>query len=147
MENIKIKTFYDKMSKESKRILTAIIKDNLVYLDWNKLIPHKSLNKIVSIYFLLIEYEYKNIIEFDNLNVKEKKMLFNIILDGIASIYVDNEYLEHSDIGTKYKQKIIQELLSFFKFISKFSKEKIFMLYEIEVKKYKRKKFRWDSNL
>ena len=69
----------------------------------------------------------------------------SILIDGIASIYVDNEYLEYSDIGTKYKQKIIQELLSFFKYLTKFSKEKVFMIYTREVKKYRMKEFNWDS--
>ena len=57
----------------------------------------------------------------------------------------DNEYLEYSDIGTKYKQKIIQELLSFFKYLTKFSKEKVFMIYTKEVKKYRMKEFNWDN--
>lgn len=70
-----------------------------------------------------------------------------IILDGVVSIYVDNEYLDYSDIGTKYKQKIIQELLSFFKYITKLSNEKVFALYVREVKKYRRKNFNWDNDM
>ncbi|MBP3502616.1 MAG: hypothetical protein J6K42_03965 [Clostridia bacterium] len=92
--------------------------------------------------------KYKNksqIKEFDNFSVYEKKVLYSILIDGIASIYVDNEYLNYSDIGTKYKQNIIQELLSFYKYITKYSKEKVFMLYTKEVKKYRMKGFTWDN--
>ena len=69
--------------------------------------------------------------------------MYSILIDGIVSIYVDNEYLEYSDRGTKYKQKIIQELLSFFKYLTKFSEEKVFMIYTREVKKYRMKGFSW----
>ena len=102
-----------------KKILVAILEDSLVYLDNQKLINNQILNRVVSIYFLLIDYDYKNMVEFDDLNIKEKKLIYKIVLDGVASMYVDNEYLQFSDVGTKYKRKIIQELLSFFKYISK----------------------------
>ena len=95
---------------------------------------------------LFINYNTKTAIkEFDEFSIYEKKVLYSILIDGIASIYVDNEYLEYSDIGTKYKQKIIQELLSFFKYLTKFSKEKVFMIYTKEVKKYRMKEFNWDN--
>ena len=84
-------------------------------------------------------------IEFDDLTIQEKKLLYQIIIEGIVSVYVDNEYLEYSDRGTKYKQNIIQELLSFFKYLTRFSNEKVFMIYSREVKKYRTKGFSWDS--
>ena len=145
IENRKIKKYFNKLSCDTKKILVAILEDSLVYLDNQKLINNQVLNRVVSIYFLLIDYDYKNMVEFDDLNIKEKKLIYKIVLDGVASMYVDNEYLQFSDVGTKYKRKIIQELLSFFKYISKFSKEKVFMLYEIEVQKYRRKGFNWDN--
>lgn len=147
MENTKVKKYFDKLSEESRNILVAIIEDSLAYLDSQELITTTELGRLASFYFVLIDYKHKGIIEFDGLKEKEKQLIFKIILDGIASIYVDNEYLEYSDIGTKYKEVIIQELLSFFRFISRYTKEKVFMLYELEVKKYRRKDFNWDSNL
>lgn len=44
-------------------------------------------------------------VEFDDLNIKEKKLIYKIVLDGVASMYVDNEYLQFSDVGTKYKKR------------------------------------------
>lgn len=146
MENIKIKNYFNKMSESSKTILIEILADNLVYLHDFETIDKEAIKNISSLLLLLIDYNTKNEIkEFDDFSIYEKKVLYSILIDGIASIYVDNEYLDYSDIGTKYKQKIIQELLSFFKYITRFSKEKVFMIYSKEVKKYRMKGFSWDN--
>lgn len=146
MENIKIKNYYNKMSEDTKIILVNILADNLIYLHDFEVVDKEVVKSISSLLLLFINYNTKTVIkEFDEFSIYEKKVLYNILIDGIASIYVDNEYLEYSDIGTKYKQKIIQELLSFFKYLTKFSKEKVFMIYTREVKKYRMKEFNWDS--
>ncbi len=146
MENIKIRNYYNKMSEDSKIILVNILADNLIYLHDFEVVDKKVIKSISSLLIFLINYKTKSKIkEFDDFTIYQKKVLYSIIIDGIASIYVDNEYLEYSDIGTKYKQKIIQELLSFFKYITRFSKEKIFMIYAKEVKKYRMKGFSWDN--
>ncbi len=146
MENTKIKNYFNKMSEESQLILVNMLSDNLVYLHDFNVVDKKVIRSISSLIILLIDYKTKTWIkEFDDFDICEKKVLYSILIDGIASIYVDNEYLEYSDIGTKYKQKIIQELLSFFKYLTKFSKEKVFMIYTREVKKYRMKEFNWDS--
>lgn len=146
MENIKIKNYYNKMSEDTKIILVNILADNLIYLHDFEVVDKEVVKSISSLLLLFINYNTKTEIkEFDEFSIYEKKVLYSILIDGIASIYVDNEYLEYSDIGTKYKQKIIQELLSFFKYITRFSKEKVFMIYTKEVKKYRMKGFSWDS--
>ena len=146
MENIKIKNYYNKMSEDTKIILVNILADNLIYLHDFEVVDKEVVKSISSLLLLFINYNTKTAIkEFDEFSIYEKKVLYNILIDGIASIYVDNEYLEYSDIGTKYKQKIIQELLSFFKYLTKFSKEKVFMIYTKEVKKYRMKEFNWDN--
>jgi hypothetical protein len=146
LENIKIKNYYNKMSEDTKIILVNILADNLIYLHDFEVVDKEVVKSISSLLLLFINYNTKTAIkEFDEFSIYEKKVLYSILIDGIASIYVDNEYLEYSDIGTKYKQKIIQELLSFFKYLTKFSKEKVFMIYTREVKKYRMKEFNWDS--
>lgn len=146
MENIKIKNYYNKMSEDAKTILVNILADNLIYLHDFEVVDKEVVKSISSLLLLFINYNTKTAIkEFDEFSIYEKKVLYSILIDGIASIYVDNEYLEYSDIGTKYKQKIIQELLSFFKYLTKFSKEKVFMIYTKEVKKYRMKEFNWDN--
>ena len=148
MENIKIKNYYNKMSEDSKIILVNILADNLIYLHDFEVVDKKVIKSISSLLLLFINHNTKTKIkikEFDEFSVYEKKILYSIIIDGIASIYVDNEYLNYSDIGTKYKQKIIQELLSFFKYLTRFSKEKVFMIYTKEVKKYRMKGFSWNN--
>ena len=146
MENIKIKNYYNKMSEDEKIILVNILADNLIYLHDFEVVDKEVVKSISSLLLLFINYNTKTAIkEFDEFSIYEKKVLYSILIDGIASIYVDNEYLEYSDIGTKYKQKIIQELLSFFKYLTKFSKEKVFMIYTKEVKKYRMKEFNWDN--
>ena len=146
MENIKIKNYYNKMYEDAKIILVNILADNLIYLHDFEVVDKEVVKSISSLLLLFINYNTKTAIkEFDEFSIYEKKVLYSILIDGIASIYVDNEYLEYSDIGTKYKQKIIQELLSFFKYLTKFSKEKVFMIYTKEVKKYRMKEFNWDN--
>lgn len=145
MQNLNIKKYFSRKSKDAQNIIIKILEDSLLCLYNQDVIKDKTLNRVISFYFLLIDYEYEHMIEFDDLEIEEKKLLYKIIIDGIVSVYVDNEYLEYSDIGTKYKQKIIQELLSFFKYLTKFSEEKVFMIYTREVKKYRMKGFNWDS--
>lgn len=146
MKNTKIKEYYNKMSEDSKVILINILSDNLICLHDYGSIDREVIKNISSLILVLIDYKTKQKVkEFDDFSVYEKKILYTIIMDGIASIYVDNEYLEYSDIGTKYKQNIIQELLAFFKYLIRFSTEKVFMLYTKGVKKYRVKGFRWDS--
>lgn len=146
MENIKIKNYYNKMSEDTKIILVNILADNLIYLHDFEVVDKEVVKSISLLLLLFINHNTKTKIkEFDEFSIYEKKVLYSIIIDGIASIYVDNEYLNYSDIGTKYKQKIIQELLSFFKYITRFSKEKVFMIYTKEVKKYRMKGFSWDN--
>lgn len=122
--------------ENTKMILVNILADNLIYLHDFEVVDKKTVKTISSLLLLFINYNIKTEIkEFDEFSIYKKKVLYSILIDGIASIYVDNEYLEYSDIGTKYKQKIIQELLSFFKYLTKFSKEKVFMIYTREVLK------------
>ena len=110
MENIKIKNYYNKMSEDTKIILVNILADNLIYLHDFEVVDKKVIKSISSLLLLFINHNTKTKIkEFDEFSIYEKKVLYSIIIDGIASIYVDNEYLNYSDIGTKYKQKIIQE--------------------------------------
>lgn len=145
MENRKIKNYFSRKPECVQEILVKIIEDSLLCLYNQELIKDKTLSIVISFYFLLINQEYEHMVEFDEFNIEEKKLLYRIIIEGIVSIYVDNEYLEYSDRGTKYKQKIIQELLSFFKYLTRFSEEKVFMIYTKEVKKYRMKGFCWDN--
>lgn len=145
MENIKIKRYFDKKNENTQRILINILEDSLLCLYNQELIEDVTLNRVISFYFLLREYKYDKMIEFEEFSVEEKKIIFKMIMEGIASVYVDNEYLESSDRGTKYKQIIIGELLSFFRYITKCSKEKVFDLYVKEVQKYRKKGFTWDN--
>lgn len=145
MENIKIKRYFDKKNENTQRILINILEDSLLCLYNQELIEDVTLNRVISFYFLLREYKYDKMIEFEEFSVEEKKIIFKMIMEGIASVYVDNEYLESSDKGTKYKQIIIGELLSFFRYITKCSKEKVFDLYVKEVQKYRKKGFTWDN--
>ena len=145
MENRKIKNYFSRKPECVQEILVKIIEDSLLCLYNQELIKDKTISRVISFYFLLINQEYEHMVEFDEFNIEEKKLLYRIIIEGIVSIYVDNEYLEYSDRGTKYKQKIIQELLSFFKYLTRFSEEKVFMIYTKEVKKYRMKGFCWDN--
>ena len=101
MQNINIKKYFGRKSKDVQEILIKIIEDSLLCLYNQEVIKDKTLSRVISFYFLLIDHEYEHMIEFDDLEIEEKKLLYKLIIDGIVSIYVDNEYLEYSDRGTK----------------------------------------------
>ena len=145
IENIKIKRHFLKKSKDVKKILLKIIEDSLLCLYNQEKIDDNTLNRVISFYFLLIGHKYDYMVEFDDFSISEKRLIYKIIMEGIVSVYVDNEYLEYSDRGTKYKQKILDELLSFFKYITRYSDDKVFVIYTKEVKKYRLKGFNWDN--
>ena len=145
MKNINIKKYFKSKSRDAQKIIIKIMEDSLLCLYNQELIQYETLKRIISLYFLLINYDYKYMIEYEDFSIKEKRIMNRILIEGIVSVYVDNEYLDYSDRGTKYKQKIIQELLSFFKYLTKFSNEKIFNIYAREVKKYRMKGFYWDN--
>lgn len=145
MKNINIKNFFKRKSEEAQEIIIKIIEDSLLCLYNQELIKDKTLSRVISFYFLLIDKEYKYMLEFEEFTKEEKRILYKIIMEGIVSVYIDNEYLEYSDRGTKYKQRIIQELLSFFRYITKFNTDKVFLIYTKEVKKYRLKGFSWDN--
>lgn len=145
MKNANIKKFFKRKSEEAQEIIIKIIEDSLLCLYNQELIKDKTLSRVISFYFLLIDKEYKYMLDFEEFTKEEKRILYKIIMEGIVSVYIDNEYLEYSDRGTKYKQRIIQELLSFFRYITKFNTDKVFLIYTKEVKKYRLKGFSWDN--
>ena len=62
MENIKIKNYFNKMSKESQIILVNMLSDNLVYLHDFNVVDKEVIRGISSLIILLMDYKTKNII-------------------------------------------------------------------------------------
>ena len=60
MENIKIKNYFDKMSKESQTILINMLSDNLVYLHEFDVVDKEVIRSISSLQ--TVDKVYKNIL-------------------------------------------------------------------------------------
>ena len=69
MENTKIKKYYERKPKAVQDILVKIIEDSLLCLYNQELIKDKTLSRVISFYFLLINQEYEHMVEFDDFNI------------------------------------------------------------------------------
>lgn len=73
MENRKIKNHFNRKPKCVQEILVKIIEDSLLCLYNQELVKDKTLSRVISFYFLLINHEYEHMVEFDEFTIEEKK--------------------------------------------------------------------------
>ena len=117
MKNNFIRNRISRMS--NKDILDKIIMDALMVMKHRKLIREDVLERIVLVH--LSFFGEINFMEYDELSVKEKFIIFNIISKGIASIYVDDEYMNVNIITRK--SEVIEELISVLLYLTKLDKK------------------------
>lgn len=85
LENIKIKKFFGRKSKAVQEILIKIVEDSLLCLYNQDLIKDKTLNRVISFNFLLINHEYEHMVEFDDFIQKYEKYI-NLIENRIKIV-------------------------------------------------------------
>lgn len=84
----------------------------------------------------------KNYLEYEELSAYEKNIFCRIISKGIASIYVDDEYI-YRDIKVE-KSRIIYELMIFLCFLTNLNYSTIKRLTIRDIKIYARIGWDWD---
>ena len=140
IKNLEIKNKIKKLNKSSQEVLEILLSDAIIEMNCRERIGEDVLKRIVLVYLSLFdEINYK---EYDELKLSEKNIICKIISKGIASIYVDDEYI--TDDNAREKLIIIDDLISLLCFLTSYSKTIVKRLVIRDIKVYFYKGWRWD---
>lgn len=140
MTNIKIKNFIMALDKNTQEVLDVLLSDAILEMEYRNRIDKDILERIVLVYLSL--FEEKNHLEYDELNLSEKNIICRIISKGIASIYVDDEYITNDN--SKDKLVIIDDMIDLLCFLTEFNRSSIKRLVIRDIKIYFYQGWRWD---
>lgn len=140
MTNIKIKNFIMALNKNTQEVLDVLLSDAILEMEYRNRIDNDILERIVLVYLSL--FEEKNHLEYDELNLSEKNIICRIISKGIASIYVDDEYITNDN--SKDKLVIIDDMIDLLCFLTEFNRSTIKRLVIRDIKIYFYQGWRWD---
>lgn len=140
MSNNEIKNRIEKMNESSKEVLQLLLSDAILEMNCRNRINEDILKRIILVYLSL--FDDKEYLEYDNLKVSEKNIINRIISKGIASIYVDDEYI--TDENAIDKLVIIDDLIDLLCFFAGANRSTIKRLVIRDIKIYFYKGWRWD---
>ena len=140
MENLKIKNKIQELENSSQEVLQLLLSDSILEIACRHRVSEDILRRIVLVYLSLFGEE--NYFEYDDLNLKEKNVICRIISKGIASIYVDKEYI--TDDNANDRLVIMDDLISLLCFLTDFNKSTIKRLVIRDIKIYFYAGWRWD---
>ena len=135
-----IKEKIRKLNLSTQEILDILLSDTIMEMNYRNRINEDILERIVLVYLSL--FDDKEYLEYDELKASEKNIICRIILKGIASIYVDDEYM-YRDIKVE-KSRIIYELMIFLCFLTNLNYSTIKRLTIRDIKIYARTGWDWD---
>ena len=140
MSNNEIKNRIEKMNKNSKEILEVLLSDAILEMNCRHRVNEDILRRIVLVYLSL--FDNKDYLEFEDLRVSEKSIICKIISKGIASIYLDDEYITNKN--SKDKLVIIDDMIDLLCFLTDFNRSTIKRLVIRDIKIYFYQGWRWD---
>ena len=140
MSNNEIKNRIEKMNKNSKEILEVLLSDAILEMNCRHRVNEDILRRIVLVYLSL--FDNRDYLEFEDLRVSEKSIICKIISKGIASIYVDDEYITNEN--SKDKLVIIDDMIDLLCFLTDFNRSTIKRLVIRDIKIYFYQGWRWD---
>ena len=140
MSNNEIKNRIEKMNKNSKEILEVLLSDAILEMNCRHRVNENILRRIVLVYLSL--FDNKDYLEFEDLRVSEKSIICKIISKGIASIYLDDEYITNEN--SKDKLVIIDDMIDLLCFLTDFNRSTIKRLVIRDIKIYFYQGWRWD---
>lgn len=140
MENSKIRNKRKELNNSSQEVLQLLLSDSILEIACRHRVSEDILKRIVLVYLSLFGEE--NYFEYDDLNLKEKNVICRIISKGIASIYVDEEYI--TDDNANDRLVIMDDLISLLCFLTNFNKSTIKRLVIRDIKIYFYLGWRWD---
>ena len=143
MKIIKNRVIKDKISKfnaSTQEILDILLADTIMEINCRNRINEDILKRIVLVYLSL--FDDKEYLEYDELNLSEKNIICSIISKGIASIYVDDEYMTKDN--SKDKLVIIYDMIDLLCFLTDFNRSTIKRLVIRDIKIYFYQGWKWD---
>ena len=120
------------LDKNTQEVLDVLLSDAILEMEYRNRIDNDILERIVLVYLSL--FEEKNHLEYDELNLSEKNIICRIISKGIASIYVDDEYITNDN--SKDKLVIIDDMIDLLCFLTDFNRSTIKRLVIRDIKIY-----------
>ena len=143
MKIIKNRVIKDKISKfnaSTQEILDILLADTIMEINCRNRINEDILKRIVLVYLSL--FDDKEYLEYDELNLSEKNIICSFISKGIASIYVDDEYMTKDN--SKDKLVIIDDMIDLLCFLTDFNRSTIKRLVIRDIKIYFYQGWKWD---
>ena len=140
MKNRVIKEKISKLNLSTQEILDVLLSDTIIEMNCRNRINEDILKRIVLVYLSL--FDDKEYLEYDELKATEKNIIFSIISKGIASIYVDDEYITNDN--AKDKLVIIDDMINLLCFFTDFNRSTIKRLVIRDIKVYFYKGWKWD---
>ena len=140
MKNRVIKEKISKLNLSTQEILDVLLSDTIIEMNCRNRINEDILKRIVLVYLSL--FDDKEYLEYDELKASEKNIIFSIISKGIASIYVDDEYITNDN--AKDKLVIIDDMINLLCFLTDFNRSTVKRLVIRDIKVYFYKGWKWD---
>lgn len=140
MKNRVIKEKISKLNLSTQEILDVLLSDTIIEMNCRNRINEDILKRIVLVYLSL--FDDKEYLEYDELKASEKNIICSIISKGIASIYVDDEYITNDNL--KDKLVIIEDLINLLCFLTGFNKSTIKRLVIRDIKIYFHHGWKWN---
>lgn len=140
MDNIKIKNFIKELNKNSQEVLEILLSDSIIEMKCRHRVSEDVLKQIVLTF--LSWFDDTNYSEYENSKFSEKSIICRIISKGVASIYVDDEYITNDN--AKDKLVIIDDLINLLCFLTDFNRSTIKRLVIRDIKIYFYHGWKWD---
>lgn len=140
MNNNDVKNVIEKMNESTKDVYDQLILDSLLEIKYRNRLEGSVLEKIILVH--LSFFSDSNYLEYEELKTNEKNVYCRIISKGIASIYVDDEYITNDN--SKDKLIIIEDLINLLCFLTGFNKSTIKRLVIRDIKIYFHHGWKWD---
>lgn len=140
MNNNDVKYEIEKMNESTKDVYDQLILDSLLEIKFRNRLEESVLEKIILVH--LSFFSDSNYLEYEKLKTNEKNVYCRIISKGIASIYVDDEYITNDN--WKDKLVIIEDLINLLCFLTGFNKSTIKRLVIRDIKIYFHHGWKWD---
>lgn len=140
MYNKEIRKFIKELNISSQEVLQLLLSDAIMEISYRNRVNNDTLRLIALVYLSLFDDE--DYLEYEKLKLSERNIICRIISKGIASIYVDDEYITNSN--SKDKLVIIDDLINLLCYLTGFNKSTVKRLVVRDIKIYYCKGWNWN---
>lgn len=140
MYNKEIRKFIKELNISSQEVLQLLLSDAIMEISYRNRVNNDTLRRIALVYLSLFDDE--DYLEYEKLKLSERNIICRIISKGIASIYVDDEYITKKN--TMDKLVIMDDLIKLLCFFTGFNKSTVKRLVVRDIKIYFCKGWSWN---